>query len=178
MTEACEHRSSPFELRARGRRLEGYSALFGVPAKIANFTEVILPGAFKNSLHSDILALMDHDPSRILGRTRSGTLRLQEDTRGLHFDLDVPDTTVGRDVLALAERGDLGGCSFGFTATDENWRNSDYRELRSVMLHEISIVSSHPAYDGTEVNARCRVQPVPLVRLTLAHRFLSTLGDG
>ena len=62
----------------------------------------------------DVLALMDHDTAKVLARTRSKTLRLAEDTRGLAFDLDVPGTSVGNDVLALAERGDLGGMSFGF----------------------------------------------------------------
>jgi HK97 family phage prohead protease len=177
MSTDHERRSAPIELRAKGRRLEGYAATFGTPARIGGFTETILPGAFKNSLKEDVLCLQDHDFSRVLGRTKSGTLRLQEDSRGLFFTLDVPETSVGRDILTLAERGDLGGCSFGFTAKDENWRNKDYRELRSVVLHEISIVSAHPAYPDTEVNARSRMRPVQVVRLTLARRFLSTLEN-
>jgi uncharacterized protein len=51
----------------------------------------------------------------VLARTRSGTLRLAEDSKGLAFDLDVPNTSFGRDVLELAERGDIGGASFAFT---------------------------------------------------------------
>src|SRR5690606_25156067 len=121
------------------------------------FVETIAPGAFSASLRTraDILALVDHDPGRVLARTRSGSLRLSEDSRGLAFDLDVPDTTAGRDVLALAERGDLGGMSFAFTAVDEH-RDGDRRELRAVDLHEISVVLAWPAYDGTIVTARSR----------------------
>lgn len=153
---AFEKRALATECRAKGRRLSGYAALFGTEARIADaFTEIVVRGAFSASLAggSDVLALVDHDPAKVLARTRSGSLRLSEDARGLAFDLDVPDTQAGRDVLALAERGDLGGMSFGFTVTDEA-RDGDRRELRAVRLHEISVVSAWPAYDGTEVSAR------------------------
>jgi len=109
-----------------------------------------------------------------LARTRSGTLRLAEDSHGLHFELDVPNTTAGHDVLALAERGDLGGMSFGFSVPDggQRWQG-DLRELVQVHLLEISVVSSWPAYEGTTVTARARQQVVP-VRLSLAKKFLET----
>lgn len=155
---SMEKRFQTTELRTKGRRLEGYAALFGVEASIgAGMLETIAPGAFKSALEErcDILALVDHDPTRVLARTRSGTLRLAEDTRGLSFDLDVPDTQAGRDVLALAERGDLGGMSFGFIARDENV-DGHLRELRSVDLYEISVVAAFPAYDGTVINARAK----------------------
>ena len=157
-----ERRGYEIELRAKGRRLEGYAALFGTEARLATMRETIAPGAFAASLGggSDILALVDHDPARVMARTRSGTLRLAEDSRGLAFDLDVPDTQAGRDVLALAERGDLGGMSFGFTATDERM-NGDLRELRAVTLFEISVVCGWPCYDGTVVQARSLFQPCP-----------------
>lgn len=151
-----EKRGFSLEVRAKGRRLEGYAATFSKSADIGGrFIETIAPGAFSGSLHSkaDVLALVDHDPGRVLARTRSGSLRLSEDSRGLAFDLDLPDTAAGRDVLALAERGDIGGMSFGFTALDEK-RDGDRRELRAVELHEISVVLAWPAYDGTVIQAR------------------------
>lgn len=148
------------ELRAvAGRRLEGYAATFGTPATIANYTETIRAGAFKASLARpglDVLALVDHDPSCLLARTLSGTLRLTEDARGLAFALDVPDTTLGRDVLTLAERKDLGGMSFGFRVTSEVWAKETQRELVAVDLVEISVVHAFPAYASTSVNARAR----------------------
>ncbi len=169
-----EKRGATLEVRARGRRLEGYAALFGSEARIGAIVETIRPGAFTATLagNADVLALVDHDPARVLARTRSGTLRLSQDARGLAFDLDVPDTSAGRDVLALAERGDLRGMSFGFRARDEYW-TGERRELRSVDLVEVSVVSAFPAYDGTTVAARSR----PSVRrLDHVHRYLSLLG--
>ena len=166
-----ERRAAAIEFRAAGRRLEGYAAVFGVEAKLPGFTEVLKPGAFAASLaeRADVLALVDHDVGRVLARTKSGTLRLSEDSRGLHFTLDVPDTTHGRDVLALAERNDLGGMSFSFTPQDEHWQGN-HRELRAVTLHEISVVSAWPAYPQTVVIARAR----PPLRLAMARRFLET----
>lgn len=166
------------EVRAEGKKLTGYAAVFGQETRIFDFREVITAGAFAASLRSnpDILALVDHDAGKVLARTKSGTLRLSEDERGLRFEIDVPDTSIGRDLLALAARSDLGGMSFGFTVPDggETW-NGDRRELRAVELHEISVVQSFPAYGGTSVQARARQQRstaarrLALIELEAAH---------
>ena len=158
MSAATLERRQATELRATGRRLEGYAATFNTEARIGSFVETILPGAFRSALVGDVLALLDHDTGKVLGRTRSGTLRLSEDTRGLAFSLDLPDTAAGRDALALAERGDLGGMSFGFNVPKggESW-SGERRTLRTVGLKEISIVSAWPAYAGTEIALRSRL---------------------
>lgn len=157
---AIEKRAAQ-EVRAEGRKLVGYAATFNHEARIADFSETVKPGAFRATIADghDILALVDHDRSRVLARTKSGTLRLSEDERGLRFELDVPDTTAGRDVLAMAARGDLGGCSFGFTVPDggDHW-TGDKRELRAVHLAEVSVINAWPAYEGTSVQARAKQQ--------------------
>lgn len=161
------------ELRARERRLLGYAARFNVETRIGDFTEVIRAGAFAGSLASgqDVLALLDHDPGKVLARTRSGTLKLAEDAEGLTFDLLIPETSAGRDALALAERGDLGGMSFGFAVppSGEQWEGSR-RTLTAVDLREVSVVSAWPAYPETSVSARARTP-----RLNVACRYLETL---
>ena len=170
--DGVERRTAP-ELRAAGRRLTGYAAVYDTPAKVGSFTETVGRAAFRASLAggADILALVDHDPGRLLARTSSGTLRLAEDSRGLHFDLDVPDTQLGRDVLALAERRDLGGMSFSFRVKDEAWPARDRRELRAVELLEVSVVHAWPAYAATSVEARMRGATAAQMRA----RFLETL---
>jgi HK97 family phage prohead protease len=150
-------RLSELRADAAGRKLIGYAATFGTPAKIANrFTETIRAGAFRSTLdkREDVLALVDHDAGKLLGRTRAGTLRLAEDAKGLSFEVDLPATTLGNDVLALAERGDLGGMSFGFEVLDDVWPNPSTRELRSVHLVEVSVIHAIPAYPATSVAAR------------------------
>lgn len=149
------------ETRAEGRKLVGYAAVFDQETRIADFSEVIRKGAFTASLADgkDKLALVDHDSGKVLARTRSGTLRLSEDERGLRYEIDLPETNLGRDILALASRGDIGGASFAFTVPDggESW-SGDKRELRSLSVHEVSVVQSFPAYSGTSVQARSRQQ--------------------
>lgn len=152
----------------QGRKLVGHAAVFNSTARVVVngrvVTERIAPGAFKRTLaqRGDILALIDHDPTRLLGRTKSQTLRLREDGVGLWFEISLPDTQAARDTLALAERGDLGGGSFGFIAKRETW-NADKTErtVHEAELYEISVIASHPAY-ATEVHARAAEQPEPL----------------
>jgi hypothetical protein len=98
---------------------------------------------------------MDHAPDKVLARTANGSLRLQEDSRGLKFEMDLLDTTTARDVLAMVEARLAGGCSFGFCVVDDAW-TGDRRELRAVDLHEISVVSAWPAYPQTSISARAR----------------------
>lgn len=174
------------ESRAGQRRLVGYAARYGVVADLGRFKERIAPGAFAGSIgeSADIIALLDHDLARVLGRTRSKTLRLDDDDKGLAFEIAVPDTSAGRDALALAERGDLGGCSVGFIVEEEA-RDADIRVVKRARLLEISIVSSWPAYGGTTVEARrgfiladrpCGViaPASPTPRLDALRRFLET----
>jgi len=140
-----------------GRRLVGRAAVFNATADIGPFRERIAPGAFSRALAEgrDVVALVDHEPGALLARTRTGTLRLSEDDRGLAFELDVPDTTLGRDVVALADRGDLGGASFGFLVPEGGERFSGgVRELTEIDLREISVVHAWPAYAATSVAAR------------------------
>lgn len=180
-----ETRAFPLEVRAVAgahgrRRLEGYAAVFGQRVTLPDCDEVINRGAFAQTLAgpSDVLALVDHDPGRLLGRTRSNTLRLSEDSTGLAFSVDVPDTTLGRDVLAMAERGDMGGMSFGFSVPPGGeTRSGGLRTLSAVTLYEVSVIHAFPAYAGTSVNARALAQadPADLLRLALARLALEVL---
>ncbi|MXP28104.1 HK97 family phage prohead protease [Porphyrobacter algicida] len=160
------------ELRALGRKLEGYAATFNAEADLGAFRERIAPGAFRAALAGDILALLDHDAGKVLGRTRTGTLELREDGHGLAFAIQLPDTQSGRDVIALAERGDLGGMSFGFTVPEggEAWQG-ETRTLTAIDLREISVVSAWPAYGGTEVALRARAGTIAVHRRARALRL-------
>lgn len=137
--------------------IEGYAAVFNSPTDIGGwFTEVIAPGAFSKAIaeNGDIRALFNHDWNNVLGRTKSGTLHLSEDNRGLKFEVDLPNTSVARDLAESLKRGDISQCSFGFIPTVEEW---DYsiepvkRTITEVELFEVSVVSI-PAYEDTEVS--------------------------
>ena len=160
MDQNIERRAAALELRTNGRRLFGVAAPFLQWTNIGEFRERIEPGAFTDSIHNttatrDIVALVDHDRTRLLGRTRNGTLRLAEDDVGLRFEVDLPLTQLGQDTLALVERGDVGGMSIGFRVKRDYWENQGRdRTLRKVTLIDVSVVSSFPAYPQTSVSAR------------------------
>lgn len=142
-------------------KLAGYAAVFGSHSQdLGGFVERILPGAFTRTLTSpdNIRALYEHDTQRLLGRVGSGTLKLSEDSKGLRFELSLPDTSYARDLGILVERGDIAGCSFGFQVPEggDTWEMRSgqlTRDLIRVNLHEITI-TGNPAYLDTSVAVR------------------------
>jgi hypothetical protein len=157
------------ELRGHGtltaagnKTLTGYAAVFNSEANLGTFSEVIRPGAFAKSLAtgSNIRALYHHDGTALLGTTRGGTLQLREDAKGLAFTLSLPDTSHGRDLAILVDRGDVQGCSFGFRVAPggDRWEergSTMVRELLAVELAEITLTSD-PAYSDTTVAMRSK----------------------
>ncbi len=120
--------------------------------------ERIMPGAFDESLDNsdDVVALFNHDESAILGRTPQ-TLKLSTDSRGLHYEVEPPETQLGKQVTVAIQRGDIRGSSFAFQVTAENWQTqedgSDVREITGVKLFDVSPVT-RPAYEATSVGIR------------------------
>lgn len=125
--------------------------------------ERILPGAFDRAIkeNDDVRALFNHDPSLLLARTTSHTLRLWVDKIGLRYEIDPGDTQVARDVLIHIERGDVTGSSFAFTPTDESWRKEagkEIREIKGVKLYDVAPVT-YPAYEATSAGTRSNADP-------------------
>jgi len=152
-----------FELRqgptGDGMSFTGYAAVFNSDSEPLPFIERIAPGAFKKSLkgRNTIKMYMNHDSSMLLASTRSKTLRLEEDSKGLLVNADLPDTTVGRDLSVLMKRGDVDSMSFGFSVPSggDKWSDDGMtRELRQVRLHEVSVVTGFPAYTATSASVR------------------------
>jgi hypothetical protein len=75
----------------------------------------------------------------------------------------------------MAERGDLGGMSFGFRTLADHWTDQRTRELRSVQLVEVSVVHAFPAYEGTSVMARARGSSIYQVRAASRRRLVEAL---
>lgn len=136
-------------------RFAGYAAVFNSPSEPLPFTETIAPGAFRRSLNSgsEKRMFLNHNTDQVLASSRSGTLTLSEDQRGLYVEADLPDTTYGRDLSVLMQRGDVHSMSFGFSVPrgGDAWsEDGATRELREVILHEVSVVTGFPAYPATE----------------------------
>lgn len=144
--------------------IAGYAATFDtLSSDLGGFREVIRAGAFDKSLKdgTDVLgvwdhAAYDHSANSLLGRRSSGTLRLEVDKRGLKYEIDLPDTQLGRDARVQIERGDVRESSFAFHTIKEHFEEADgeiVRSLLEVRLVDVSPVVS-PAYPGTEVSLR------------------------
>lgn len=148
-----ERRAFPIALRQQV--LVGHCIVFNVRSvDLGGFVEIVRPGAVARALAPDanIVALFDHQSGAVLGRTPK-TLRLSTDATGLAFELTPPATQVGQDVLALVERGDLAGGSFGFRTVTDAWSHDGdqvVRELLDIEIAEISL-TAFPTYRETDV---------------------------
>ncbi len=145
-----------------GHLITGYAAVFNsLSEDLGGFREIIRPGAFKETLagEHDIRGLVNHEPTQLLGRTASGTMRLKEDRRGLKYDIDAPKTTAAADVVESIQRGDMSGSSFSFRVRGEdgeNWTDGEgsdgeffvIRELLSLDVMDVGPVT-FPAYSAS-----------------------------
>lgn len=159
-----------------GSKLAGYAARFGVESSVLYdcsiycdpdgqplpFVEVLDRGVFDRTLRDmpDVRALYNHDTSAVLGRTASGTLRLSVDDEGLLFEDDLPDTIDGQRARELVRRGDIDGCSFGFSIVrNQLTQRSGLPAVHTIFdvdLYEISIAVAFPAYPQTDVALRTK----------------------
>jgi len=150
--------------------ISGYAAVFfreGEPGTEyemgwANVVERIDRHAFDRAIleRHDVRALYNHNENFILGRTSSGTLKLSVDDIGLRYDVDIPDTTWGRDVMESIRRGDLTGSSFSFFIRSELWEERDGKPdlatIKDLDLFDVGPVT-FPAYEGTSTGVRSGV---------------------
>lgn len=164
--------------------------------------EVVRPGAFARAIreNQDVRSLFNHDSNFVLGRTRSGTLKLNEDKRGLLSETDLPDTQTIRDlVVAPMEDGDISQMSFAFIVKraketviteredgslvidaggeriTEYERDGKYftdREVLDADLFDVSAVT-YPAYEGTDVAVRSRGMDVAAMEAEALGRWAS-----
>lgn len=138
--------------------VEGYALRFNTLSNdLGGFVETISPEALKEADLSDVRCLIDHDSSKVLGRTTSETLELKVDDEGLYFRTQLPNTTYAKDLYENIRLGNISQCSFGFIL-DENGDEFEKREdglfkrtLRKIKsLFDVSIVT-YPAYNDTQV---------------------------
>lgn len=143
------------------KAIEGYFAVFNSNYEIGpGMSESIAPGAFANSVSGDIRALINHDTTLVLGRTKAHTLTLREDEHGLWGRVEInPNDSDAMNLYERVSRGDVDGCSIGFSILNEE---TDFRDdgsvhwtIKDVELFEVS-ACTFPAYTETNISARER----------------------
>lgn len=141
------------------KQLECYHVVFGdVYEMWPGATESFDSHAFDNAINDDIRCLVNHDPSKVLARTKPGTLRLSIDNYGMKGITDINEADVdATNLYARVQRGDVSQCSLGFDILDEEFTQrpdgSVHWLIKEVKLYEVSIVT-FPAYEKTEAHAR------------------------
>ena len=147
------------------RIIEGYAAKYETETNIGPFMESISRGAFDNVLENDVRALINHDPSLVLGRTSAGTLELTSDDVGLKYRVKLGNQQYATDLYESIQRGDISQSSFAFTIKDQTW--SEDRSSRKVnevaQLLDVSPVT-YPAYKEATVVARDEEEPTKEIR--------------
>lgn len=153
-------------IKAEVRDVDGKPTLFGRAIEYnqwseliyGTFQERIMPGAFDKFLagNPDVIACIDHDPARLLGRTSSATLSLVPDEQGIAVAVPMPETSYARDLAESIRRGDIRGMSFVFRCVTDQWHTVDSVRSRDVVeaeLYEVSFVT-FPAYPQTSAGVR------------------------
>lgn len=170
-------------LSSNGRTLTGYAIVFGsLSHDLGGYRELIEPSAVDRTLQEsrDVLALMDHDPAKVVGRTTAGTLRLAKDAKGLRVEIDMPDTSYAQDAIELVKRRDLAGMSFSFSVVRPDGERFETRNgqptrlISDMLIHEVSLVSM-PAYAATAVQMQRSTSPVAWLRRKLEADLIQRL---
>ena len=159
------------EMRVEGDgaeiRIAGYGALTNSWSEnLGGFREIIQPGAFKKAIGvSDVRLLFNHDGialARCVRGATDGTMTIEEDDTGLHFDATMDGASPAVQTLASAvRRGDVSGCSFSFSVAEagDRWEDDGTTMSRTIVevgeLFDVGPVN-YPAYPDTTVALRAR----------------------
>jgi uncharacterized protein len=145
----------------------GYASVYeSLSENLGYFREKVARGAFARAIREDdVRALFQHDPRYVLGRNKSGTLKLWEDIHGLRFEVQPPEAQWARDLAESIKRGDINQMSFQFQALKDEWEYVEdsariaelgtniIRTLVELRLVDVSVVT-YPAYPQTSADVR------------------------
>jgi hypothetical protein len=140
--------------------ISGLGASFNNWYPVHGFKERVAPGAFSKTLaeNPDILGMFNHDPGFLLGRTKSGTMDVDETPGGLEYVIRVhPDVSRSKDVVLMIERGDVDGSSMAFTVHQEDWEEKNGRPTHRT-IKEIALIETGPVVMPASRHTSAKVQ--------------------
>lgn len=139
------------------QHITGHAAVFDqLSDNLGGYREKVDPGAFGDLSQVDVRSLYNHDFNYVLGRTKSGTLKVSTDKTGLYYDAQPPDTQWARDLLVTIGRGDVDQSSFQFSTLRDDWEYGEKEDVRTLLEVELWDVSpvTFPAYPQTDTQLR------------------------
>jgi HK97 family phage prohead protease len=126
------------------------------------FRERISASAFQSTLNdpaNDIICTVNHDTSKILGRTSSKTLEIFNNSHALSVRCQLPKTSYAADLIESVKRGDVLGMSFTFDEQEPTWESESSPDgypvctIHRAFLYEVCFTSD-PAYLSSSVAMR------------------------
>jgi len=164
------------------RKLRGTAIVFNKRSlNLGGFFEIIRPQAVDRTIESkaEVRALVDHETRLVIGNTSAGTLGLKKDKTGLRVDIDVPNTTYGKDLVEVVRRGDVHGMSFRFRVMPDGdeWDilpdGTLIRYVNDMQFDEVSAVT-FPAYTDTQIDV---LRKVGMLDMRTAQRSLAAFQE-
>jgi uncharacterized protein len=157
-----EIRNVPMPLTASGGRIGGYAAVFKAQSHPmvgtrGLFRETLADTAFnKSKSHGwpGVRCRLEHrdEPEYLLGTTDSGTLKLDVDSHGLGYAVDLIPSH--RYLAEQVERRIIPGSSFAFDKPDDEWILHEGRML-SRIIHSCRLLDTAPVCQGAYPQADC-----------------------
>lgn len=148
-------RAYPVQLEVRSQAgprvtLDGYASATEQPYEMwdmfGSYSEIVRSGSFGKTLSENpqTQLLLNHG-GLSMAYTRAGTLRLGEDSSGLHMSADVNTARSDvRDMVTAIEDGAVDEMSFAFRTTRQQWSpDYDQRDILEVDIHrgDVSVVN-------------------------------------
>lgn len=165
MKQEIRNINEPLSVDNESRHVVGYAAVWERESNDLGFIETIKRGAITQELcdNCDVFCRFDHDPNRILARSRygKGSMTLTVDERGLKYEFDAPKTALGDELLEYIKRGDIYQSSFCFSMSGkegtEKWEKRDGKYYRTILKIDKLWDTAPcwlPAYSDTSVDNR------------------------
>ena len=140
---------------------DGYAAVFDEITDLGDFTEEVRRGTFRKALVAgyNVPFLHEHKPEYLLASTKSGRLRLLEETRGLRTMATLVRTDLSERVKSLYDSGDITGMSFGFICgagnSEHTSRNGKPHRIIKNLKRLLDVTTTwDPAYASAEAQFR------------------------
>jgi HK97 family phage prohead protease len=153
----------------KGRTVRGYAAVYDAPwsddlIEEMGYVEKVARGAFRKALGraGNVPLLLQHESRAMMANTRNKSLRLKDESKGLYFEADLANTSLGNDVLEQVRRGDIWGVSYGM-ATDPE-QDSSYtrtppppqRTINNIHRLLDVTLTYEPSYEAATVELRSK----------------------
>lgn len=162
-SEQYARESAEYQVEEKDGRttLVGYPVIWGALSGVRN--DGYRHRFARNSVifQTPATAVYAHDASELIGNTSNNSLRITPDDKGVRVEIDLPDTTTGRDVATLVRDGYTRGMSIGgFINSSKRYEATKERELTLFVAHEVTITGT-PAMVETSVELQAKVETKP-----------------